>query len=97
MIKNAKAGDIIFELKYDEREKTGDIIEWIVGKDQEKSDYIWINQNILVHPYEVFKTYKQAYNTYIKYLKQDLVRANKTVNLITEILSAIDKPKRSNP
>jgi DNA repair exonuclease SbcCD ATPase subunit len=95
MIKNAKVGDVIFELKYDEREKTGDIIEWIVGRDQEKSDYIWINRNILVHPYEAFKTYKQAYNTYIKYLKQDLVRSNKTVALITDILSKIDVSSRS--
>ena len=94
MIKNAKAGDVIFELKYDERDKAGDITERVVSLDHKIGDYIWTNGDILVHPYDAFKTHKQAYNTYIRYLKRDLARANKTVALITDILSKVDKPKR---
>lgn len=95
MIKNAKVGDVIFELDYDKRKKTGKITEHIVREDQVGNDYIWTKcpPNV-VHPYDAFKTYKQAYNTYIKYLRQDLVRANKTAALIMGILSAIDKPKK---
>lgn len=105
MIKNAKAGDVIFRLEYDEEDKTCDITQHVVVFDQRTGTSLCVNDNveddttlksprhILLSPTQVFRTYKQAYNTYVNYLKQDLVLANKTVALTTDILSKIVKPK----
>lgn len=93
MIKKAKAGDVIFELNYNYRNKTCKIIEHVVIRDQVNSDYIHVEKNKSVYSWEAFKTYKKACKAYLLDLKADLKHANKVVATIIDILSKIEEPK----
>lgn len=96
MIKQAKVGDVIFHLNYNIKHKTCNINKHIVSLDQRKGDYVWVNDNNkLLRPEDSFKTYKQAYKTYISRLKSELKYANKVVDLITNLLSRIEEKGES--
>lgn len=97
MIKHAKAGDIIYELDYNNIDKTCEILEHVVSTgefDYRQGEFIYFKSKDAVfskyaHYSAVYKSPKAAHKAYLRILANELKNAKRTIDKVETILQQL--------